>query len=114
MLLAQAVSSLLMMFYVRASTCSNHRMATLPSFHVTSLGPMGCVSQVEKLRVQLKYMGKRSGRREWVAAELRELNRIGVNLNQMARPMNSGASAPAGTQKATERVGELVAGVVWG
>ena len=31
------------------------------------------------------------------AAELRELNRIGVNLNQMARAMNSGAvSTPAG------------------
>ena len=27
------------------------------------------------------------------AAELRELNRIGVNLNQMARAMNSGAGA---------------------
>ncbi len=27
-------------------------------------------------------------------AELRELNRIGVNLNQMARAMNSGAGAP--------------------
>ena len=30
------------------------------------------------------------------AAELRELNRIGVNLNQMARALNSGAvSSPA-------------------
>ena len=44
------------------------------------------------------------------AAELRELNRIGVNLNQMARAMNSGAvSAPAETREAVERVGELVA-----
>ena len=44
------------------------------------------------------------------AAELRELNRIGVNLNQMARALNSGAvSSPAETQAAVERVGELVA-----
>ena len=34
------------------------------------------------------------------AAELRELNRIGVNLNQMARALNSGAvSSPAETQE---------------
>ena len=37
------------------------------------------------------------------AAELRELNRIGVNLNQMARAMNSGAGAP-----------ELLSNVVYG
>ena len=44
------------------------------------------------------------------AAELRELNRIGVNLNQMARALNSRAmSSPAETQAAVERVGELVA-----
>ena len=44
------------------------------------------------------------------AAELRELNRIGVNLNQMARAINSGAvSAPAETREAVERVSELVA-----
>ena len=42
------------------------------------------------------------------AAELRELNRIGVNLNQMARAMNSGAGTPAGTREEVERVGELV------
>ena len=48
------------------------------------------------------------------AAELRELNRIGVNLNQMARAMNSGAAAPAGTREAVERVGELVAGLLAG
>ena len=30
------------------------------------------------------------------AAELRELNRIGVNLNQMARAMNSGAGPRRG------------------
>ena len=49
------------------------------------------------------------------AAELRELNRIGVNLNQMARAMNSGAvSPPAETQAAVERVGELVAKLLAG
>ena len=47
-------------------------------------------------------------------AELRELNRIGVNLNQMARAMNSGAAAPAGTREAAERVGELVAALLAG
>ena len=37
------------------------------------------------------------------AAELRELNRIGVNLNQMARALNSGAvSSPVETQAAVE------------
>ena len=45
----------------------------------------------------------------------RELNRIGVNLNQMARALNSGAvSAPAETQAAVERVGELVAKLLAG
>ena len=49
------------------------------------------------------------------AAELRELNRIGVNLNQMARAMNSGAfTSPAGTRAAVERVGELVARLLAG
>ena len=49
------------------------------------------------------------------AAELRELNRIGVNLNQMARALNSGAvSSPAETQEAVERVGELVAKLLAG
>ena len=48
------------------------------------------------------------------AAELRELNRIGVNLNQMARAMNSGAGAPAGTRETVERVSELVAGLLAG
>ena len=48
------------------------------------------------------------------AAELRELNRIGVNLNQMARAVNSGAAAPAETQEAVERVGELVAKLLAG
>ena len=49
------------------------------------------------------------------AAELRELNRIGVNLNQMARAMNAGAVAsPAETQAAVERVGELVAKLLAG
>ena len=49
------------------------------------------------------------------AAELRELNRIGVNLNQMARALNSGAVSPsAETQEAVERVGELVAKLLAG
>ena len=49
------------------------------------------------------------------AAELRELNRIGVNLNQIARVLNLGAvSLPAETQAAVERVGELVAGLLAG
>ena len=48
-------------------------------------------------------------------AELRELNRIGVNLNQMARALNSGAmSSPAETQVVVERVGELVAKLLAG
>ena len=47
-------------------------------------------------------------------AELRELNRIGVNLNQMARAMNSGAAAPAGTREAVEQVSELVARLLAG
>ena len=49
------------------------------------------------------------------AAELRELNRIGVNLNQMARALNSGAvSSPAETQEVVEQVGELVAKLLAG
>ena len=48
------------------------------------------------------------------AAELRELNRIGVNLNQMARAMNVGAVAGPGTREAVERVGELVAALLAG
>ena len=48
------------------------------------------------------------------AAELRELNRIGVNLNQMARAMNAGAAAGPGTREAAERVGELVAALLAG
>ena len=49
------------------------------------------------------------------AAEMRELNRIGVNLNQMARALNSGAApSPAETQEEEERVGELVAKLLAG
>ena len=48
------------------------------------------------------------------AAELRELNRIGVNLNQMARAMNAGSAATTGTQEAVERVSELVARLLAG
>ena len=42
------------------------------------------------------------------AAELRELNRIGVNLNQIARALNAGAGAPSGTRAAVERCHEAV------
>lgn len=42
------------------------------------------------------------------AAELRELNRIGVNLNQIARALNAGAAAPSGTRAALERCHEAV------
>ena len=48
------------------------------------------------------------------AAELRELNRIGVNLNQMARAMNAGAVVGPGTREMVERVGELVARLLAG
>ena len=48
-------------------------------------------------------------------AELRELNRIGVNLNQMARALNSGAVSPsAETRAAVEQVGEMVAKLLAG
>ena len=62
------------------------------------------------------YLRRRAlGQRVRMAAELRELNRIGVNLNQMARALNSGAvSSPAETQEAVERVGELVAKLLAG
>ena len=61
------------------------------------------------------YLRRRGlGQRSLGAAELRELNRIGVNLNQMARAMNSGAGAPAGTREAVERVSELVARLLAG
>ena len=42
------------------------------------------------------------------AAELRELNRIGVNLNQIARALNAGAAAPTGTRSAVGRCHEAV------
>ena len=62
------------------------------------------------------YLRRRGlGQRVRSAAELRELNRIGVNLNQMARTLNSGAvSSPAETQEEVERVGELVAKLLAG
>ena len=47
--------------------------------------------------------------------EFRELVRIGVNLNQVARSLNSGAvMVPAGTREAVERVAELVEALVAG
>ena len=58
---------------------------------------------------------RRAVERRLGGAELRELNRIGVNLNQMARALNSGAvSSPAETQEEVERVGELVAKLLAG
>ena len=41
------------------------------------------------------------------ARERGGLHRIGVNLNQIARALNSRTSAPAGALEAVERVGEL-------
>ncbi len=71
-----------------------------------------------------RYMERgQSGRipaeRRLGAAEFREINRIGVNLNQMARVLNSGAvpvpgPAPAEILVAVERVGELVAALLAG
>ena len=62
------------------------------------------------------YLRRRAlGQRVRMAAELRELNRIGVNLNQMARALNSRAvSSPPETQEVVERVGELVAKLLAG
>ena len=48
------------------------------------------------------------------ARERVELHRIGVNLNQIARALNSGALAPTGTLEAVERVGELAADLLSG
>ena len=48
------------------------------------------------------------------ARERGELHRIGVNLNQIARALNSGASAPDGTLEAVERVGEVAASLLTG
>ena len=56
--------------------------------------------------VRRRALGRRvrtAPERRLGAAELRELNRIGVNLNQMARAMNSGAVAGPGTREAVER-----------
>ena len=52
--------------------------------------------------------------RRLAAAEFRELTRIGVNLNQVARALHSGAAAPAGTREAVDRVGEIVAALLAG
>ena len=55
-----------------------------------------------------------AARRRLGAELLRELNRIGVNLNQMARAMNAGAVAGPGTREAVEQVSELVARLLAG
>ncbi len=53
--------------------------------------------------------------RRLAAIERVELTRIGVNLNQVARALNTGATAaPAGTREAVERVGELAAALLVG
>lgn len=68
--------------------------------------------------VRRRALGQRvrvAAERRLGPAELRELNRIGVNLNQIARLLNSGAArAPARTRTAVERVEELVAGLLSG
>lgn len=46
--------------------------------------------------------------RRLATAEFRELSRIGVNLNQIAKSMNRGRPAPAGTRAALERVRDLI------
>ena len=51
---------------------------------------------------------QRAAVRRLGAAELRELNRIGVNLNQIARALNAGTPAPRGTRAAVERCHEAV------
>ena len=51
---------------------------------------------------------RRAAVRRRGAAELRELTRIGVNLNQIARPVNGGAPAPRGTRAVVERCHEAV------
>ena len=49
------------------------------------------------------------------AAERVELQRIGANLNQVARALHSGAvQVPAGTLEAVERVADLVADLLTG
>ncbi len=48
------------------------------------------------------------------AAERLELNRIGVNLNQVAKALNAGSPDPAGTLAAVERVADLVEGLLTG
>ena len=52
--------------------------------------------------------------RRLAPAEFRELGRISANLNQVARALNSGAAAPAGTPEVVERIGELVAALLAG
>ena len=66
-------------------------------------------------RRALRQLVRTQAERRLGVAELRELNRIGVNLNQMARVLNSGSvPAPAETLAVVERVGELVAALLAG
>ena len=69
-------------------------------------GGRSCGSRAQAARLSMgaylrrRALGQRvrscSVERRLGAAELRELNRIGVNLNQMARALNSGARVVAG------------------
>ena len=68
-------------------------------------GRRNCCERAQAARLSMGAYLRRRGlgqrvrmaaERRLGAAELRELNRIGVNLNQMARAMNSGAAAPGG------------------
>lgn len=48
------------------------------------------------------------------ARERVELQRIGANLNQIARALNAGADVPAGTAAEVSRVADLVADLLTG
>ena len=92
------------------------RVTEAEAEELRSRAQAACLSMGAYLR--RRGLGQRvrmAAERRLGAAELRELNRIGVNLNQMARAMNSCAvPPPAETQEAVERVGELVAKLLAG
>ena len=71
-------------------------------------------AQAGRLSVSALMRRRALGQPVRIAAEFRELTRIGVNLNQVARALHSGAAAPAGIREAVERVGELVEALVAG
>ena len=91
------------------------RSATLRPRRYTTEGQHGEARLDEEERRALGQRVRMAAELRLGAAELRELNRIGVNLNQMARALNSRAvSSPAETQEVVERVGELVAKLLAG